>query len=172
MTLSLDLDILGLRKNTIRPGVFLSNQVVPSRGAFMPLTCLIAAHDPWFIQLLRIYCEESGFRIVQVYEGQEVLPMIYQEKPVAVFMQADLPGKIKGGDVLRLIKSDRFAFQVPVLVFSWGGHAGIGEPAVEWPEGAAAYLQEPVTFDVFQDALRKAGIGFASGSSLLEPTPN
>ena len=44
-------------------------------------TCLIAAHDPWFIQLLRVYSEESGFRVVQAYEGQDVLPVIHQNLP-------------------------------------------------------------------------------------------
>jgi CheY-like chemotaxis protein len=131
----------------------------------MPLTCLIAAHDPWFIQLLRIYSEESGFRIVQVYEGQEVLPMIYQEKPVAVFLQADLPGKIKGWEVLRFLKADPFACQIPVLVFSW-----LAQTNTDWPEslmeGAAAHLQEPVTYEIFQDALRKAGVGLAASGSM------
>lgn len=125
----------------------------------MPITCLIAAHDPWFIQLLRIYSEESGFRVVQVYEGQDVLPMIYQEKPVAIFLQSDLPGKIKGWEVLHTIKTDALACQIPVLVFSWMGHSGGDEPLTRIFDGAAAYLQEPVTFEIFQEALRKAGVG-------------
>ena len=125
----------------------------------MPLTCLIAAHDPWFIQLLRIYSEESGLRVVQVYEGQEVLPMIHQEKPVAVFLQADLPGKIKGWEVLRCIQTDPLACQVPVLVFSWLAQIDAGAPA-SILAAAAAHLQEPVTYETFQDALKKVGIGF------------
>jgi CheY-like chemotaxis protein len=137
----------------------------------MPLTCLIAAHDPWFIQLLRIYSEESGFRVVQVYEGQDVLPMIYQEKPAAVFLQADIPGRLKGWEVLNLIKSDSVACTIPVLVFSWVSHMGTEDLNGALMDGAAAHLQEPVTYEVFQDALKKVGVGGAA-SRPFEPPSN
>lgn len=134
----------------------------------MPLTCLIAAHDPWFIQLLRIYSEESGFRVVQVYEGQDVLPMIQLENPAAILMQADLPGKLRGSEVLRSIKSNPATCHIPVFLFAWLGHG-----AEDWSsgslEGATAYLQEPVTYEVFQDALKKAGI--LSSAHKLEENP-
>jgi DNA-binding response OmpR family regulator len=137
----------------------------------MPITCLIAAHDPWFIQLLRIYSEESGLRVVQVYEGQDVLPMIFQEKPVAVFLQADLPGRIKGWEVLHLIKLDPVACHIPVLVFSWPAHMSAEDAPVSLIDGAAAHLQEPVTYEIFQDALKKVGVGL-SGSRPFEQPPN
>lgn len=136
----------------------------------MALTCLIAAHDPWFIQLLRIYSEESGFRVVQVYEGQDVLPMVHQEHPAAVIMQADLPGKLKGWEVLRSLQEDPQLHDIPVLVFSWQGHNSDG--GTEWMDSAAAHLQEPVTFEGFQDALQKAGVGRGQGPQSLLPAPN
>ncbi len=120
----------------------------------MPQTCLIAAHDPWFIQLLRIYTEESGFRVVQAYEGQDVMPLIHRENPVAILLQVDLPGQIKGWELLDALKRDPAIERIPILVFSWQNSDGMKELA----EGAAAYLQEPVTYDAFVDALRKAGI--------------
>jgi CheY-like chemotaxis protein len=129
----------------------------------MPQTCLIAAHDPWFIQLLRIYSEESSFFVVQVYEGQDVLPMALQVHPAAVIMQADLPGKLKGREVLRALHADPQVQHVPVLVFSWQGHSADSDVKVDWlKEGAAAHLQEPVTFESFQDALHKAGVGLTA----------
>ncbi len=134
----------------------------------MPLNCLIAAHDPWFIQLLRIFSEESGFRVVEVYEGQDVLPMINQEKPVAIFLQVDLPGKIKGWEVLHSIKADPVACQIPVLVFSWLSHLTSDESASMLLENAVAHLQEPVTFEIFQDALRKAGVGIPLPANKLD----
>ncbi len=120
----------------------------------MPQTCLIAAHDPWFIQLLRIYTEESGFRVVQAYEGQDVLPMIHRENPAAVLLQMDLPGQVKGGELLQALKKDPVVGHIPILVFSWQN----SDSAEEMAGGAAAYLQEPVTYEAFVDALRKAGI--------------
>ena len=104
--------------------------------------------------------------MVQVYEGQDVLPMVLQEEPVAVMMQADLPGKLKGREVLRQLKADPQYQQVPVLVFSWQGHGIDGSAPDDWLGEAAAYLQEPVTFESFQDALQKAGIAHPAAATV------
>ena len=115
-------------------------------------TCLIAAHDPWFIQLLRIFAEESGFQVVQVYEGQDILPVLYDEKPDVVLLQMDLPGTIKSREVMVKIKTDPAISSIPVLIFSWQGDN------YEEIEGAAARLQEPVTYETFLETLQKVGI--------------
>ncbi len=120
----------------------------------MPVTCLIAAHDPWFIQLLRIYAEETGLRVAQAFVGQDVLPMVHQEHPSVVFLQAELPGQLKSRDVIHSLKADTSACHIPILVFTWQEY----EPAKVMAEGVAAYLQEPVTYDTFVDALRKVGV--------------
>lgn len=138
----------------------------------MPLTCLIVAHDPWFLQLLRMYSEESGFRVVQVYEGQDVLPTVHLEQPAAVIMQADLPGRLKGWEVLRLLHNDPLTRAIPVLVVSWQGHPGDSEMPDDWLEGAAAHLHEPVTYEAFQEALHQAGVGGASGPYAFTPAPH
>ena len=120
----------------------------------MPQTCLIAAHDPWFIQLLRIYTEESGFRVVQAHESQDVLPLILLERPVAVLLQGDLPGQVKGWDLLKTLRRNPAIEGIPILLFSWQNNDSLADLT----DGAAAYLQEPVTYEAFLDALRKVGI--------------
>jgi DNA-binding response OmpR family regulator len=120
----------------------------------MAQTVLIAAHDPWFLQLLRMYTEESGFKAVQVYEGQDVLPMIRLEQPVAVLLQVDLPGHMKSWDVLKCLQDERGMSEVPVLVFTWHDQA---LPA-DYLLNVAAHLQEPVTFEAFVDAFQKLGL--------------
>lgn len=117
-------------------------------------TCLIAAHDPWFIQLLRVYSEESGFRVVQAYEGQDVLPVILQESPQVILLQADLPGRVRTAEVLKSIHNDPRAMVIPLLVFSWDGHESLSDGQ----GGVIAHLTEPVTYDAFVDALNQAGI--------------
>ncbi len=130
----------------------------------MPQTCLIAAYDPWFIQLLRIYTEESGLRVTQVFEGQDIIPMIHHESPVVVLLQIDLPGHVKSLEVLKSLKQDPATSHIPVLVFSWQG--GIEEVV----EGMATHLQEPVTYDAFVDALRKVGVPCQAGARVTEPS--
>jgi DNA-binding response OmpR family regulator len=119
----------------------------------MPRTCLIAAYDPWLLQLLRIYTEESGFRVVQAHEGQDVLPMIEKEAPAAILLQFDLPGQIQGLDLINILRKNPLAKRIPVLAFSWQN-----EGTTEMADSAAAYLQEPVTYEAFVDALRKLGV--------------
>jgi DNA-binding NtrC family response regulator len=115
---------------------------------------LIAAHDPWFLQLLRIYTEESGFQALQVYEGQDVLPVVQQERPVAVLLQLDLPGHVKGLEVLHALHGDHLVRGIPVLLFTWHDQALPPEALGE----VSAHLQEPVTFEVFLEALYKVGL--------------
>jgi len=115
---------------------------------------LIAAHDPWFLQLLRMYTEESGYKAVQVHEGQDVLPMIRQENPVAVLLQVDLPGHIKTWEVLKNLNRENGVCKIPVLVFTWHDQ--------ELPEEAASYvsahLHEPITFETFVDTFQELGL--------------
>lgn len=120
----------------------------------MPQTILIAAHDPWFLQLLRVYTAESGFQAVEVYEGRDVLPKIQEILPAAVLLQIDLPGEMLGWDVLHAIKANAATCRIPVLVFTYHDHPSA--PGI--PEGADGQLQEPVSYETFVDALRRAGL--------------
>jgi len=117
-------------------------------------TVLIAAHDPWFLQLLRMYTEESGFRAIQVYEGQDVLPMVRKENPVAVLLQVDLPGHVKGWDVLKALHNEKGVCMIPVLLFTWHDQTLPREVL----EGVAAHLQEPIAFETFVETLHNLGL--------------
>ena len=50
-------------------------------GGSMARTCLIAEHDPWEIQLLKLYAERLGFGIAQSFETQAVVPLARQAHP-------------------------------------------------------------------------------------------
>ncbi len=120
----------------------------------MPNTCLIAASDPWFIQLLRIYTEESGYRIVQANQSQDVLPLISKEAPEVILLQMDMPGQMKGMEVLQSIKADPSTSHIPILVFSWQSP----EKVENLFGGLTAHLQEPVTYEAFVYALHQVGL--------------
>lgn len=123
-------------------------------------TCLIAAHDPWFIQLLKIYSEECGFRVVQAFDGQEVFAKASQEDLAAILLQLDLPGVIKGRDVIGMLHDDARTEHVPVFVFSWQ------ENNEEKITGATAVLTEPVTYEGFVNALQAAGLDLGKAGRL------
>lgn len=120
----------------------------------MTETCLIAAYDPWVIQLLRVFTEESGFGVVQAFEGKEVLPLVRQVKPRVILLEAELPGNPRGRDLLHSLKVDPITQDVPVLIFSWQNQA-TDKPQVQ---DSHIYLREPVSYDDFVGALQKVGV--------------
>ncbi len=123
-------------------------------------SCLIAAHDPWIIQLLRIYSEESGFQVMQAFDGQEVLAAVQNEPPAVILLEYDLPGRIKGDEVLCRLKEDEASHKIPILVFSWQ-EQGIVKDTFK---NSVAFLQEPVTYKAFVEALTQVGIRCPEGS--------
>jgi DNA-binding response OmpR family regulator len=129
----------------------------------MQKICLIAAHDPWFIQLLKIYSEEFGFGVVQAFDAQEVIGKALHEHPAIIFLQLDLPGSIKGSDMLKMLRLDAQTKQIPVFVFSWQGSQE------EVVEGATAHLVEPITYEIFVDALQAAGLGERGAGRPAQP---
>jgi CheY-like chemotaxis protein len=118
----------------------------------MQKTCLIAAHDPWFIQLLKIYSEEFGFEVVHAFDAHEAITKAIHDHPMVILMQLDLPGSIKGRDMLKMLRLDVQTKQIPVFVFSWQGSPE------ETIEGATAHLMEPITYEAFADALHSADL--------------
>jgi len=120
----------------------------------MSTSCLIAANDPWFIQLIKAYALETGLRVIQAHEGQDVLPLIQVEHPAAVFLQADLPGKIQSKDIIKDIRRNAETNRTLVYVFS----SELSSSEDEFDECEAILLEEPVTFDTFQSTLHKTGL--------------
>jgi hypothetical protein len=60
---------------------------------------------------------------------------------------------MKDGELLDVLNHNPLVSHIPVLAFSWQS-----EGAGKLSECVAAYLQEPVTYDAFLDALHKAGV--------------
>jgi CheY-like chemotaxis protein len=121
----------------------------------MQKTCLIAAHDPWFIQLLKIYSEECGLRVLHAFDGQEVLSLVRSENPAGVLLQMDLPGAVKSGDIIKSLRNDPKTKQIPVIVFSWQNSYDDDRGDTE---GSTAHLKEPITYEIFVSTLRSAGL--------------
>lgn len=130
----------------------------------MVQTCLIVAHDPWFIQLLRIYTEEVGLRVSQAYDGQDVLPMVLQELPAVILIEEDLPGKVKTCELLQALRADPASQLLPILVFSWQGQK-INKELTQY---GITHLQAPITFESFVNALSCSGVQFPAGKHPLE----
>ena len=130
----------------------------------MSKSCLIAAHDPWLIQLLRVFAHGSGFDVVQAFEGQEVLPLAREALPVVILLQMDLAGQLRGWEVPQELKATPDTQQIPILIFSW-----TGQNLNEVPESnTVTFIQEPVTYESFVNALNKLGVACPEKTGTME----
>jgi DNA-binding NarL/FixJ family response regulator len=130
----------------------------------MSKSCLIAAHDPWLIQLLRVFAHGSGFEVVQAFEGQEVLPLARQAHPVVILLQMDLAGQPRGWEVPHELNAVPDTQSIPILAFSW-----MGQILKDAPENAMVTLvPEPVTYEIFVSSLSKLGIVCPKKPNTLE----
>jgi DNA-binding response OmpR family regulator len=120
----------------------------------MSETCLIAAHDPWVIQLLRVFTEESGFQVLQAFDGEEVITLTHQRQPRVILLEAELPGSPRGRDLLDTLQAGADTQHIPVLIFSWQ-HPNLLKPQ---SINSHVYLREPITYDDFVTALAKVGV--------------
>ena len=120
----------------------------------MSKSCLIAAHDPWLIQLLRVFAHGSGFEVIQAFEGQEVLPLARQAQPVVILLQMDLAGQLRGWEVPRELNALPDTKSIPILAFSWTGQVVMDDP----DNSLVTFVPEPVTYETFVGSLGKVGI--------------
>jgi DNA-binding response OmpR family regulator len=134
----------------------------------MSKSCLIAAHDPWLIQLLRVFAHGSGFDVIQAFEGQEVLPLAREAHPVVILLQMDLAGQLRGWQVPRELKATPDTHNIPILAFSWTGQ----DLNDDIEDDYVTSLQEPVTYESFTNALNKLGINYPEESGTVKfPKP-
>lgn len=99
-----------------------------------------------------------------LHDGQEVLDFIFarnmyayrqgESLPMLILLDLDLP-KIKGLEVLQLIKSDEIFRRIPVVVVSVSERMADVEKAYDL--GANSYLVKEIDFAKFIDSLTDMG---------------
>ena len=99
------------------------------------------------VYLWRRYMKESGFRPVSTASGKEALELAQSKHPSLVVLDVMLPD-IQGWEVLRALKGDPATRDIPVIICS-----GFYEKERSVAEGADGYLQKPVLYDSFVQAL-------------------
>jgi DNA-binding response OmpR family regulator len=120
----------------------------------MAKTCLIAEHDPWDLQLLRLHAERLGFSVVHVYEGQDVLPVARQVRPGIIILEHDLPGRLECQDIVCRLQADPATRGSVIVLLSHDG-----EDVADQALPARVYhLQRPATYEALHSAFVQAGV--------------
>jgi signal transduction histidine kinase/DNA-binding response OmpR family regulator len=121
-------------------------EVAPGPGP----TVVIVEDDRRSFDLLRVYLEAAGARVVSARDGEEGLDTVHRLSPAGVILDILLPG-IDGWEVLAQLKADPQTAAIPVVVVSMLDDRGRG-----FALGAAEYLVKPVSKDPLLAALHRA----------------
>ena len=110
-------------------------------------TVVVVEDDRRSFDLLRVYLEEAGARVVSARDGEEGLDTVRRLSPAGVVLDILLPG-IDGWEVLAQLKADPATAAIPVVVVSMLDERGHG-----FALGAAEYLVKPIGKDQLLAAL-------------------
>ena len=113
-------------------------------------TVVVVEDDRRSFDLLRVYLEAAGARVVSARDGEEGLDTVRRLSPAGVILDILLPG-IDGWEVLAQLKADPGTAAIPVIVVSMLDDRGRG-----FALGAAEYLVKPVGKDQLLAALYRA----------------
>jgi signal transduction histidine kinase/CheY-like chemotaxis protein len=113
-------------------------------------TVVVVEDDRRSFDLLRVFLEGVGARVVSARDGEEGLDTVRRLSPAGVVLDILLPG-IDGWEVLARLKADSATAPIPVVVVSMLDERGHG-----FALGAAEYLVKPVSKDQLLAALHRA----------------
>ena len=103
-------------------------------------TVLIVDDDPYVRKLLEVTLSVS-FKVVQTENPEDVIDMIVQLKPCAVFLDVLLPNGMTGIELLKTIKSKPETRDVPIALVTVKAQRADWELGVTM--GADAYFKKP-----------------------------
>lgn len=125
-------------------------------------TILIVDDDEGHAILIRENLESAGVRdrIVHFRDGQAILDFFAQRPPddpetYLILLDIRMP-KIDGIEVLRRLKADPKLAKIPVIMLTTTDDAR--EIARCYRLGCNVYIQKPVDYDQFADAIRRLGL--------------
>jgi signal transduction histidine kinase/CheY-like chemotaxis protein len=113
-------------------------------------TVVLVEDDRRSFDLLRVYLEAAGVRVVGARDGEEGLDTVRRLSPAGVILDIFLPG-VDGWEVLAQLKADPRTASIPVIVVSMLDERGRG-----FALGAAEYLVKPVGKEQLLAALFRA----------------
>jgi CheY-like chemotaxis protein len=118
---------------------------------------IIAESDPFIFRLLQRFSEESGYQVVFARLGKDVLELAREMKPTFIILEAELPGNMRGWDVIRSLKENPLTRAIPVITCSWSKGNDVAVRAGE----VQGNLQKPdLHYEDFVAVLKRGNIPF------------
>jgi CheY-like chemotaxis protein len=112
---------------------------------------MVVQNDPYFIYLLRLYAEQSGFDVVCTNSGLGALALAEQERPSVIILESELP-EITGWEILRRLRDRPITHTIPVVMCLWQD----SQPGCE-TSCSESFLLKPMGYENFVAALKGVG---------------
>ncbi|HVV73915.1 MAG TPA: response regulator [Verrucomicrobiae bacterium] len=106
---------------------------------------LVVDDDLEHLWLSKLILERRGYTVIILSACTQLLQVIKDFRPGLIFMDHWMP-QMTGMEATRLIKSDDYGRQIPVVYFTGGNN--IAELAIE--AGADDWLSKPFRLDEFR----------------------
>jgi CheY-like chemotaxis protein len=117
--------------------------------------CIIGESDQFLARLLERFSEKSGLQVQFARTGDEILELVRNNKPALVILEPELPGKTRGWEAIRAIRTNSQTDDIPLIVCAWLDK----EDTLALTGPVSAYLKKPdLHFEDFAAALSAAGI--------------
>lgn len=98
----------------------------PTENNLSSTTTILVVDDNKDIRnLLRVFLEVNGYRVVEVTDGRKALEAVLRERPALILMDLFMPHQ-DGFATTRLIRSHTELAQIPIIAISAYGALGIG----------------------------------------------
>lgn len=101
---------------------------------------LLVDDEPDFVDVLRERLETQKYEVIPVYDGEEALEKVKEEKPDLIILDILLP-KMNGFDVCRKLKIDENYKKIPIIMLTAKFQANDKKFGMEM--GADAYITKP-----------------------------
>ncbi len=134
----------------------------------MPPFSLIAEENSSVYYLLKTYAQMSGFQTIHASVGESVVEMVHQYHPALILLNINLPGSVRGWEVLKSLKDDQRTRSIPIIIYD-AGEQKQDRQDIRRAE-ADAYLPMPVLYECFKATL--VSIGMEIHQAVSAPTRN
>lgn len=118
-------------------------------------TVLVVDDEPELRNMLRLFLDKSGYRVVEASDGKQALAMLQGQLPQAIVLDAMLPG-VHGFDICYRIKNAEATRHIPVVMISAVYRGWRYAKDVKALYGADAFLEKPLRLDELRHTLESA----------------
>lgn len=119
----------------------------------MKTVCMIAEHHSPIAFLLQSYAERCDFQVVRITEGDRIMALTLQFRPQVIFIDAFLPGKIRGFTAIKVLKEDPETRDIPIVVLYFE------ERPCELAQDADICINGTLNYQDFLSSLDQLGVG-------------